>query len=284
MLSPYEILGMARKGIAIPEEYDDFIVSGEAIGYNGEGHEILESNGIKYNMTELLRAYEMSEIYTEPVPEPFCPSDRPIKPYNMRGLPLQASVKMASIDLTPENPMHSKGRWQTVGRAEECIFAVGLYFYDVENIADAKLKFRDPICQDSFRDPKDYRDFCSAHDIKADLGNCCIYTQKVGEVELKNGSYICYPNFYQTKMTAFELADPTQPGHLKYIAFYIVDPAQRLVSTEIVPPQQLQWTTTTNSLDATDDAFTTKRRLEYWHANSNMVARGRFSSEINIAD
>ncbi|KAJ2895949.1 hypothetical protein GGI21_005092 [Coemansia aciculifera] len=107
------------------------------------------------------------------------------------------------------------------------------------------------------------------------------YTQEVGDVEIKSGSYMCYPNFYQTKMPKLELADPTRPGHVKYIAFYIVDPTTRLVSTAIVPPQQPGWVaTTTDSLLQTSSALAikNKEKLGSWHAKSNKDAWHKFNA------
>ncbi|KAJ2427433.1 hypothetical protein GGF41_001691 [Coemansia sp. RSA 2531] len=51
---------------------------------------------------------------------------------------------MATIALTPDNPNRPESEWQAEGREEEAISAVCLYFYDVENVANARLMFRDP--------------------------------------------------------------------------------------------------------------------------------------------
>ncbi|KAJ2058274.1 hypothetical protein GGI17_005142 [Coemansia sp. S146] len=230
--------------------------------------------------------------YIEPVPESFCPSDRPIKPYSMRGLPLQATVEMSSINFTPKNSAHPEGGWQTVGRADERIFAVGLYFYDVENIASPKLKFRDPVGARKIVNMGAKLEFCIAHNIDKDYGDGCLYTQEVGEIEIKSGSYICYPNFYETKMHSFELADPTRPGHLKYIAFCIVDPTQRLVSTQIVPPQQPNWINTGGSASVGEGTSTHETSnvaelgdcLRRLHIESNEAAEGRFSVHMTISN
>jgi hypothetical protein len=37
------------------------------------------------------------------------------------------------------------------------------------------------------------------------------------------------------------LQDPTKPGHRRFIALWLVDPHQRIISTGNVPPQQLDW-------------------------------------------
>ncbi|KAJ2621992.1 hypothetical protein GGF44_005416 [Coemansia sp. RSA 1694] len=221
----------------------------------------------------------------------------------MRGLPLQASVEMASFYLTPENPVLPEGEWQAVARSEERIFAVGLYFYDVENIASPKLKFRDPVASHTFSHANGLKDFCRSHvvELEHEDEHCTyehfkyLYTQEVGEVDIKSGSYICYPNFYQTKMTSLKLEDPTRSGHLKYIGFYIVEPTRRLVSTEIAPPQQPGWTfdvasvvkgidglslADTNSLgeeESESDAIERAERLQRQHAKCNRDVMNRFS-------
>ncbi|KAJ2880750.1 hypothetical protein H4R27_004530 [Coemansia aciculifera] len=241
MPDPEDIYYMFEDGVMLPEECQEYLYTVKV--WHGE----TSTQEIRLDMGGLSRASNESEIYTEPMPKQFCPSGRPIKPYSMRGLPLQASVEMASINLTPETPMHPEGEWQAVGRAEERVFAVGLYFYDVENIASPKLKFRDPVTTPSFNHWNGYNDFCRVHDVEEASPYARYsaykryYSQEVGEMEIKSGSYICYPNFYQTRMPSFELADPTRPGHVKYIAFYIAGPTQRLVSTEIIPPQQPNW-------------------------------------------
>ncbi|KAJ2070572.1 hypothetical protein GGH13_003933 [Coemansia sp. S155-1] len=283
--NPYKLYNMATQGVTIPEEYHKFVANSEAYAYDRTGHSIGNINGVELDMTEIENAYEKAEVYTEPVPRPFCPSNRPIKPFSTRGLPLQATVEISSISLTPENPTHLEGEWQAIGRAEERVFAVGLYFYDVENVASPKLKFRDPVWRSLFINPRDFKDFCASHDIVSTLGphHSCVYTQEVGEVEIKSGSYVCYPNYYQTKMPSFELADTTRPGHVKYIAFYIADPLYRLISTEIVPPQQPDWTGTTSFSEATADAIRNMERLKLSHSTSTRN-ESRFRPELHTGD
>ncbi|KAJ2876040.1 hypothetical protein GGH93_001068 [Coemansia aciculifera] len=304
MTDPQDIFELFEDGLPLPEEYQKYLFTVNRT-YGNTSRDV-----ICLDMEALYKAYDKVEVYTEPTPKQFRPSGRPIKPYSMRGLPLQASVDMASIKLTPENPIQPEGEWRVVGRADERIFAVGLYFYDVENIANPKLKFRDPVISIPFYYEKGLKDFCRSHIVEeADENDRHaehrrLYSQEVGEVEIRSGSYICYPNFYQTKMPSFELADPTRPGHLKYIAFYIVDPTQRLVSTQIVPPQQPNWDiSSSDSASASiiegmgdlslDNAGTleedkdTIRRAEWLqclHASYNKNAMKRFSDYIYDTD
>jgi hypothetical protein len=45
----------------------------------------------------------------------------------------------------------------------------------------------------------------------------------------------------QHRVSPFHLKDPTKPGHRRFIALWLVDPTQRIISTANVPPQQLDW-------------------------------------------
>ena len=40
---------------------------------------------------------------------------------------------------------------------------------------------------------------------------------------------------------AFELLDASQRGHRSILVFFLVDPTQRVLSTQRVPPQQAKW-------------------------------------------
>ncbi|KAJ2745220.1 hypothetical protein GGI19_006524 [Coemansia pectinata] len=201
--------------------------------------------------TDLVRPRDMrakfynkaSATYTEPEPVPFG-VDRDIVPYNMRGMTLQASVEMTNIDLTPDRPTRAEGRWQAMGRDHERIFAVGLYFYEMENIACARLKMRDPVVGRAFKSQEEKDQFCKAHNVTDNDETGCMFSQEFEGIEIKAGRYICYPNLYQVKMPSFTLADPTKPGSVKCIAFYIVDPTEKVTSTDIVPPRDPSWAKT----------------------------------------
>ncbi|KAH9251493.1 hypothetical protein BASA81_010661 [Batrachochytrium salamandrivorans] len=47
----------------------------------------------------------------------------------------------------------------------------------------------------------------------------------------------------QHKVMPFELADPSKPGVRKILAFFLIDPSKRIVSTAHIPPQQPDWYT-----------------------------------------
>ena len=43
------------------------------------------------------------------------------------------------------------------------------------------------------------------------------------------------------RVSPFRLKDPSKPGHRRFIALWLVDPHQRIISTANVPPQRLDW-------------------------------------------
>jgi hypothetical protein len=47
------------------------------------------------------------------------------------------------------------------------------------------------------------------------------------------------PSHHQ--VSPVKLIDPTKPGHRRFIALWLVDPAERIISTANVPPQQMDW-------------------------------------------
>ena len=51
-------------------------------------------------------------------------------------------VKLANIELTPENPEYNGGVWHVEGMENENIVASGIYYYTSENITPSLLGFR----------------------------------------------------------------------------------------------------------------------------------------------
>ena len=61
---------------------------------------------------------------------------------------LQVIIKLASIELTPEKPAYAGGSWHVEGMLNEHIAATALYYYDVENVTEARISFRAEACLD----------------------------------------------------------------------------------------------------------------------------------------
>ncbi|EGF77483.1 hypothetical protein BATDEDRAFT_36048 [Batrachochytrium dendrobatidis JAM81] len=176
-------------------------------------------------------------VYVPILPEHFKSKYESAKPVSLRGRNLQVIVKLTNIQLTPSKPKYDEGNWHIEGPRNESIAAIGLYYYDVENITTPKLDFREAVNSSYYEMPacvywKDVYDIVERKSSK---------NQYIGSLELPNGRCVVYPNRYQHKEQSFELADPTQPGHCKILTFFVVDSVCRIVSTAHVAPQQPQW-------------------------------------------
>ncbi|KAI8807809.1 hypothetical protein BJ742DRAFT_810864 [Cladochytrium replicatum] len=58
-----------------------------------------------------------------------------------------------------------------------------------------------------------------------------------GKVEVSEGLCLAFSNLYQHKEKRFERVDKTKPGHQKILAFFLVNPNKRVLSTADIPPQ-----------------------------------------------
>ncbi|KAJ2161259.1 hypothetical protein GGF46_001601 [Coemansia sp. RSA 552] len=184
-----------------------------------------------------------SRTFIEPQPNPFVAPERAMVPVSLRGRRLQAIFKMSNIQLTPDNPSYQGGNWHVEAMANERIVATGLYYYDVENITESTLSFREPVDEELDYEQGDRDGVGRAYGIYDGEGfnGSVPLVQQIGSVEATNGRCIVFPNIYQHQVSGFELADKTKPGHRKILAFFFIDPTVRIPSTEIVPPQQRDW-------------------------------------------
>jgi hypothetical protein len=157
---------------------------------------------------------------------------------------LQIIVKMASIELTPDKPEFSPGDWHVEGQMNEHIVATALYYLDSENITESHLDFRTlttedqqhwSVAQDS------YYWMCSIFGARLGGGSGSSCVQQYGSVVTREGRLLAFPNVFQHRVSGFKLADPTKPGHRRFIALWLVDPLTRIISTANVPPQQADW-------------------------------------------
>ncbi|KAK3298743.1 uncharacterized protein B0H64DRAFT_318307 [Chaetomium fimeti] len=158
---------------------------------------------------------------------------------------LQIIVKMASIELTPENPEFSPGGWHVEGQMNEHIVGTALYYLDSENITESHLDFRTFTTreqEDEFEVGQDaYHWMESIYGARFGCGSGSACLQRYGSVLTPPGRLLAFPNVFQHRVSGFRLADPTKPGHRRFIALWLVDPKMRIISTANVPPQQDSW-------------------------------------------
>nr|WDW19276.1 DUF4246 [Penicillium meliponae] len=160
---------------------------------------------------------------------------------------LQVIVKMANIELTPEKPEYEGGSWHVEGQLNERICATAIYYYDCENITESTLAFRHRANEGQV-DDVGYEQ--SRHEFLQQIYGFGTHvesnyksqlTQDLGAVVCREGRLLTFPNIVQHRVSPFSLADPTKPGHRKILAFFLVDPHLKIISTANIPPQQMSW-------------------------------------------
>ncbi|WP_314616599.1 DUF4246 domain-containing protein [Streptomyces stackebrandtii] len=163
---------------------------------------------------------------------------------DLRGRGLQVIVKLATIHLTPDKPEYAGGSWHVEGMLNERIVSTGIYYWDSENITESRLSFRaaldDPYYEQN--DDNGLRDVYGLEDEDA-------LNQMLGSASTPAGRCLAFPNVLQHRVGDFRLVDPTRPGHRKILAFFLVDPSEKIVSTSDVPPQQPWSDTSTMTLE-----------------------------------
>ncbi|WP_078967931.1 MULTISPECIES: DUF4246 domain-containing protein [unclassified Streptomyces] len=163
---------------------------------------------------------------------------------DLRGRRLQVIVKLATLHLTPDKPEYSGGSWHVEGMLNERIVSTGIYYWDSENITESRLGFRAALDDPSYaqNDDNGLREVYGLEDEDA-------LNQTLGSASTPAGRCLAFPNVLQHRVDPFRLADPTRPGHRKILAFFLVDPSERIVSTSDVPPQQPWSDTSTMTLE-----------------------------------
>lgn len=66
--------------------------------------------------------------------------------------------------------------------------------------------------------------------------------QRQGAIKLHIGRSVILPSTVQHRLAHFELKDKSKPGFTRALAFFLVDPNIRIISTANIPPQRLDWT------------------------------------------
>ncbi|ORY47307.1 hypothetical protein BCR33DRAFT_848677 [Rhizoclosmatium globosum] len=174
------------------------------LSYNGNIYERFEVHQFFQQIDERLQKTQNQRRVIPGLPKSY---NTPLgsRKYILAGRNVQVIVKMANIQLTPENPVFHGGNWHMEGMEYEAIVAVGLVYYSVENITQSTLAF--------------YK----------------------GEIETLQGRCVVFPNHLPHRVKPFALQDKTRPGYRKILAFFFVDPDTRILSTSDVGIQQADW-------------------------------------------
>ncbi|MFG3370946.1 DUF4246 domain-containing protein [Streptomyces sp. NPDC090032] len=163
---------------------------------------------------------------------------------DLRGRRLQVIVKLATIHLTPDKPEYPGGSWHVEGMMNERIVSTGIYYWDSENITESQLSFRAALDDPNYEQNDDN----GLREVYG-LENEDELNQMLGSTSTPAGRCLAFPNILQHRVGSFRLTDPARPGYRKILAFFLVDPSEKIVSTSDMPPQQPWSDTSTMTLE-----------------------------------
>ncbi len=118
--------------------------------------------------------------------------------------------------------------------------ASALYYYSSFNITDSYLSFRQQTHDGAFQLRHPQGEWKAVEEIYG-FKNGEPAVQNLGKILTRESRLLCFPNVMQHRVSPFQLADPSKPGHRKLLALFLVDPHIKIISTEDVPPQQHSW-------------------------------------------
>ncbi|ODV79350.1 uncharacterized protein CANTADRAFT_253745 [Suhomyces tanzawaensis NRRL Y-17324] len=198
-----------------------------------------EIEGYKIDYIQMEKLYHARQReWLKPLKVSFDDDPKPTNPVDLKQFSkLKVIVKMANIELTPENPTYPGGSWHVEGSINENIVATVLYYYDVQNITTSTLSFRT-----GYNEPNYAQDDVAWLEVYYGLKDEDIILGPLESVEALEDRIVVFPNFFQHHVDLFELKDKLKSGHRKILCFFLVDPYDTLTaSTEDVPPQQEEW-------------------------------------------
>ncbi|KAL8953680.1 MAG: hypothetical protein Q9222_000464 [Ikaeria aurantiellina] len=157
---------------------------------------------------------------------------------------LQMILHLRDINLTAGNPEFVGEQWHVQGQTNERICASATYVYSTSNlssISPLQLSFRCPIFTEEataakgsvFTPPFLPEIYGAKH------GDPAIQT--LGNVTLREGRVITWPNTFQTRLLPFSLDDQSKPGHCRILTLHLIEPNRRIMSTRMVPCQRADW-------------------------------------------
>ncbi|KAG9661503.1 hypothetical protein KCU64_g2514, partial [Aureobasidium melanogenum] len=165
---------------------------------------------------------------------------------------LQVVVKILSIELTPEDSACRGTDWHLDGMLNDHIVASALHVFDVKNVTEARLSFRQQTRMEqrefhySKYEMERLMEVFAIPGEAEDIDDFVMFDlppslQDLGSVVAPQGRLLVWPNVLHHRMEPIQLLDPTVSGHCKFISLHLVDPHYRICSTRNVPPQRHDW-------------------------------------------
>lgn len=169
----------------------------------------------------------------------FIPSLERILNKNIRGRDIQVIVKVGSTILTPENNKCPNGSWHIEGVLGEHVSATCIHYVNSDNIANSYLEFRKPtiVNETNIDYPQDDRLYTSHHyGIEGHFDG--VMNRYLGLIHCKEGAPVIFPNSLQHRVKEFSSNNISESSLRTILAFFVIDPDHRIISTKDIPPQQ----------------------------------------------
>ena len=153
-------------------------------------------------------------------------------------------LDITEINLTPQRPSYDGNDWCVHGQRNERICATAYYIYTAHNLSSSprpSISFRRRINPEEAGLAKGYifEPPLAPEIYGANDGDPVI--QKLGDIGLKEGRTIVFPNIFQHRLNGFSLDDASKAGHLGILTLQLVDPNRPIMSTAMVPCQRRDW-------------------------------------------
>ena len=159
---------------------------------------------------------------------------------------LQLVLHIQEINLTPEDAVFKSEQWHVQGQTNERICATAAFVYSATNLSPARpptISFRRRV---NIEEAIAAKGEVSSPPFLPEIYNARHgdpTVQTIGDVHLREGRVVVWPNVFQTRLNSFELDDLSQAGHCKILFLHLIDPNRRILSTSLVPCQRRDWWT-----------------------------------------
>lgn len=171
----------------------------------------------------------------------FLPSLEKVTGRNLRNVRLQVIIKVGSTILSHEHPEYDGGSWHIEGMPYEHIMATCLHYLDVRGITDSFLEFRKPVILNNknIEYPQNGSKHTTYHfGIEPNSHHDGKMNRYLGLIKSVEGASVVFPNTLQHRVKEFKMRNRVHSGRRSIIAFFVVDPDHRIVSTADIPEQQ----------------------------------------------
>lgn len=232
------------KGISKHSDGTKMLESDESLRYQWLPSEFIISSDKKIKNLSYINNLDDSK-YPEFIPlveevfEQFLPSLEKVLKRDLKNQQLQIIVKAGSTILNNNNPNFDGGSWHVEGMPYEHIIATCIQYVQVEHITPSYLEFRKPVIFNEIN--LDYPQ-CDETFTKHHYGiepHCDGKMNRyLGLIKCDQGSSVVFPNTLQHHVKNFELINNHNEGIRTILAFFVIDPDHRIISTADIPKQQ----------------------------------------------